>query len=69
MNQHAAEKLAAWVNEHDDGTQQPRADVVEVNGLCVVKIRSTETHLATRTATVVTETARTYQEARDILGY
>lgn len=69
LDRHRAEKLARWVNEHDDGTPMPRAIVAEINGRFVVKIRSTEVHLATRVSNVVTETARNSGEARAILGY
>lgn len=66
-----ASLIASWVNTHDDGTPQPRAEVRHTPTCrapyCVV-IRSTE-YRADGSRLVVVDHAWSTAEARAILGY
>jgi hypothetical protein len=66
---HQARGLADWVNTHDDGTPQPRAEIeaLRVPGRWRVAIRSTV--LANGEDAVETDHAASLAEARNILGY
>lgn len=71
LTKEQASALAAWVNEHDDGTPQPRAEEFAIKsptGGFGVRIRSRVVYLD---RTHSTETAIVYSvaEARSILGY
>lgn len=72
MNLIQALRLAAWVNSHDGGTEQPRAIVsvadLDEEDTFVVSIRSTEI-LVTGAHHVVVEIAPNVEKARAILGY
>lgn len=66
-----ARSLAAWVNTHDDGTPQPRAEEFAIKsptGGFGVRIRSCASH-TDGTHSIETELAYTVTGARAILGY
>lgn len=58
------ERLAQWINTHDDGTAQPRATVSGD----AVDLRSTLYH-ADGSTEIETVRVSTMGEARDVLGY
>lgn len=64
--------IVRFVNEHEDGTPQPRASVVLVDGQQLVAIRSTSYHVDDpKSLRPIRETdyVRTLAEARLVLGY
>jgi len=76
MTRSDAEKLARWVNTHDDGTPGTRARIIEVKnhpGIFGIIIRSTQIHSYAFgdvvIENVIEEYACNYGQARRILGY
>lgn len=68
MSEVYAGRVAAFVNEHDDGTAQPRANVIREDGQFIVEVRSTEFRKGGEVG-VVTERAFSLEDARALLGY
>lgn len=69
LTKEQAQALAAWVNEHDDGTPQPRAEeFASPTGGSGVRIRSQAKHLD-GTQTTETDTVYSVSAARLVLGY
>lgn len=63
-----AQRLAEWVNTHDDGTPQPRATVIQHRGRAVVDIASTD-YFANGTFSVAHALVADLAQARAVLGY
>lgn len=68
LNPTTALGLALWVNGHDDGTDQPRATVVDEGGRIAIDIKSTVFFLD-GSAAVETDRVFGMQSARNVLGY
>lgn len=69
LTKEQASALAAWVNEHDDGTPQPRAEEFGMaSGVYGVRIRSRVVYMD-RTRSTETDIVYSVAEARSILGY
>lgn len=75
MDRATASNLAAWVNTHDDGTPQPRADVVPTllgppPGLVTYRVRILSTEaLQNGARRKIAQPADSLAQARAILGY
>ncbi len=67
MNPTLARFLVRFANDHDDGTEQPRASIDPKDG-CVV-LRSTELNLDTGESRIIKTKVMSLDELRDELGY
>lgn len=68
MEQAYAQRVAKWVETHDDGTPPPRTSVICEDGEYLVEIRCTDVWPDGR-ATIATERAHSLEDARAHLGY
>lgn len=68
MEKSYAQRVAKWVETHDDGTPSPRTDVICEHGDYLVEIRCTEL-LPDGSTNIATERAHSLDDARAHLGY
>lgn len=68
MSQNHAQHIANFVNDHDDGTAQPRACAAQRGAHWLVEIKSTDV-TNEGDLVVVTDLACSLHEAKAILGY
>lgn len=68
MEKAYAQRVARWVETHDDGTPAPRTSVICEHGEYLVEIRWTDL-LLDGGVTIATERAHSLEDARAHLGY